>query len=146
MQPLKQIKKPLKNQLKSTKKFIYVPQKDGKFRMYEVDDPGKVSDGFHTFDELYDHRLGLFAALMLSNPEISWISPLHDDGSRIKGWFIAGMNLPTGPITYHLPNQYLEHLNAGKIKYLNRAPEFDGHTSQDVLQRLADWVDELNES
>lgn len=128
------------------KQFIYIPTVNKEVRMIEVPDPGKVSDGYHSFNELYDHRLGLFAALMLSNPDISWMSPLHSDGTKIEGWFVAGMNLPTGQITYHLPMQYLEHLNGGHIKMVNKAPEYDGHKSDQVLERLAAWIDQMNEA
>jgi hypothetical protein len=64
---------------------------------------GNTSDGYHTFNELYEHRIALFIALVLCNPLISWRSKLHDDGTSFEGWFIAGMHLPTGDITYHLP-------------------------------------------
>lgn len=64
---------------------------------------GQVSDGYHTFDELYQHRCMLFCALMFSNPAISWVSSIHHDGTMMADWFIAGMDLPTGRVTYHLP-------------------------------------------
>lgn len=106
-----------------------------------VPDSNLVSDSYHTFGELYNHRLGLFAALMMTNPEISWISKRHHDGSSYPGWFIGGMNLPTGQITYHLPLPFFEHLVRTKISILGEAPEYDGHTPDDVLIRLANWVD-----
>lgn len=98
---------------------------------------GDTSDGYHTFDELYAHRIALFVALMAAYPELSWWSFQHEDGSVMKGWLIAGMDLPTGPITYHLPvgsQQYLNHDN-----YRDKAPKWDGHTAADVVSRLEDW-------
>lgn len=102
-------------------------------------DVGSISDGYHTFDELYAHRCTLFAALMKFNNELSWKSELHFDGSQFEGWFIAGMNLPDGMVTYHLPmNPFWDKLNF--IQTLDNAPEWDGHTSEDVIKRIVSWL------
>jgi hypothetical protein len=98
---------------------------------------GEVSDGFHTFNELYDHRQILFAQLMNSNKELSWKSRKHSDGEMFEGdWFIAGMNLPTGDITYHLEGRFW---HSCQVKELTYAPKWDGHTSKDVVKRLSAW-------
>lgn len=102
--------------------------------------PGEVSDGYHTFDELYDHRCTLFLTLLSVNPEISWISTKHHDGTSWDGWFIAGMNLPNGNVTYHLPAAMWSLACETKAAVLDRAPEWDGHTSADVVKRLQQWV------
>ena len=99
----------------------------------------KVSDGYHTFQELYDHRCHLFIALMRSNPEIAWRANNHSDGTSYENWFIGGMNLPTGQITYHLPIWMWKMLDGKGIKTTNKAPEWDGHTSKDVISRLKEW-------
>ena len=52
---------------------------------------GQTSDGYHTFDELYDHRCLLFC--MISAGIAGWKSRKHHDGSEWEGWFIAGCNL-----------------------------------------------------
>lgn len=101
---------------------------------------GLISDGCHTFDELYVHRNTLFLALMKAMPEISWFSNRHDDGHFIDGWFIAGMNLTTGTVTYHLPaGMWLIACDTG-AKRLERAPKWDGHTSSDVVNRVQTWI------
>lgn len=99
-----------------------------------------VSDGYHTFGELYKHRVALFIALMKAHPDISWIAKEHHDGTGIEGWYIAGMSLPTGDITYHLP--FMSWMTAKRIgcAVLDRAPQWDGHTSEDVYKRLEAWV------
>lgn len=97
---------------------------------------GTISDGYHTFDELYEHRHALFLALMKSRPYGPWISKLHADGSSMDGWFIAGMELRTGPITYHLPMLLWDLAVKTEAKVRERGPEWDGHTSQDVVARL----------
>ena len=56
---------------------------------FDVVDPGKISDGYHTFEELYAHRIMLFICLMKSNKDISWKSRVHGDGTSLDGWFIA---------------------------------------------------------
>lgn len=94
-----------------------------------------LSDGYHTFAELYEHRHALFAALCRSTREYSWKSRLHSDGSSYHGWFIAGINEEKGEqITYHVP---LKHWKAFDVEELDKAPDFDGHTAKDVLRRLA---------
>jgi len=103
----------------------------------ECENPGKISDGFHTFDELYAHRIMLFMCLMKCNKNISWRSRIHNDGSSYEGWFIAGMNLPTGTITYHIADQFWGMLDS--IQTLEKSPEWDGHTSEDVIRRLNNW-------
>lgn len=104
---------------------------------------GQISDGHHTFDELYEHRHALFFALMLSSSgdAETWMSKLHDDGSSFDGWFIAGIGLSTGPITYHLPMRLWDRFVSAGFDVLEKAPKWDGHTSNDVINRLytADW-------
>lgn len=98
---------------------------------------GDVTDGYHTFSELYAHRCALFVALMRSHPEISWRARFHADGTGCEGWWIGGMELPTGTITYHLADA--DWATADGIRTLERAPEWDGHTASGVVQRLRSW-------
>jgi hypothetical protein len=101
---------------------------------------GEVSDGYHTFNELYEHRHALMLALMKCNPERSWISPKHDDGTMMDGWFIVGIDLPDGAITYHLPVGLWSQACDTNAELKHRAPKWDGHTSQDVVKRLHDFL------
>lgn len=103
-------------------------------------DTNQISDGYHTFGELYEHRIALFIALCrclasASGPLV-WKSRRHSDGSAIDGWFVMGISTQVGhQITYHLPeSQWYETAFAEEWIH---APEFDGHTSADVLERLA---------
>lgn len=100
------------------------------------DDTGKISDGYHTFDELYEHRVTLFACLANRNKKNAWKSYFHSDGTSYEGWFIAGMTLPTGQITYHIP---LRDWDRFQVKEFDRALAWDGHTPNDVLERLRKW-------
>jgi hypothetical protein len=92
-------------------------------------------DGYHTFNELYDHRIALFICLLKQNISRAWRSRKHSDGTSFDGWFIAGLNKNKGEqITYHLPEDKWKELFM--IETLEKAPEFDNHTSDDVLRRL----------
>jgi hypothetical protein len=105
--------------------------------MKDIPDEVEISDGYHTFTELYDHRITLFIALCkaLKDKEYIWRSQLHSDGSNIDGWFVLGIrDLPGKQMTYHLPNERWDETNF--VEERKKAPEFDGHTSQDVLERL----------
>lgn len=99
-----------------------------------VTDIGSISDGHHTFDELYQHRYALFAAVSQSHPAVAWRSTLHDDGSMYPGMFIAGIDLPTGLVRYHLPADRWHWF--AHARTLNRAPEWDGQGAQADLHRL----------
>ena len=103
---------------------------------------GQVSDGYHTFDELYAHRVALFLALA-SSLGTGWRSLFHADGSMFEGWFIAGMMLSTGAITYHLPIATWEA--ASFMHTLKYAPAWDGHTPADVVERLMIFAGLLDE-
>lgn len=97
-----------------------------------------ISDGYHTFKELYDHRIEIFIALCREinqhSPFKVWKTRLHSDGSSFEGWFVLGIGYEKGEqITYHLP---LSRWHDCDCVDLERAPEFDGHSSSDVLERL----------
>lgn len=98
-------------------------------------DKGEISDGYHTFNELYEHRHFLFRALCKCYSLTAWKSKKHDDGTSIKGWFIAGIVNPKGKgITYHIPMRLWKNFSMNTT--LHRAPKWDGHTSKGVIKRL----------
>lgn len=112
----------------------------------------QVSDGFHTLDEVYEHRISLFIALCKVQGTFSqfatalspdkrghkvWRSKKHhaDDKPMYEGWFVMGINVEDGKqITYHLPLWRWEETNF--VEELECAPKWDGHTPADVLERL----------
>ena len=96
--------------------------------------PSKVSDGYHTFEELYDHRCLLFIQLIGLLPAFSFASYCHSDETVWEGWFIAGCRLNNGMITYHLPIKFADLIP--NSVWVPKAPEWDGHTSRDVCDRL----------
>ncbi len=101
----------------------------------------QLTDGYHTFDELYQHRYLLYLALTkaLSNDYPVWLAFRHHDGSWFEGYFLVCAELAGEQISYHLPNSVLNMCN--HLPQFDIAPvEFDGHTSQDVLDRLAKYI------
>ena len=96
-------------------------------------EPGQVSDGYHTFDELYEHRCLLFVSLSYWVPGI-FKTRKNDKGEEWQGWFIAGLNTPWGQITYHLPDSMWDMIETDYE--LERNDQYDGHTSKDVAERL----------
>ena len=104
-------------------------------------DVQQLSDGYHTFDELYLHRHMLYLAFLKyhSDHQGGWKSRLHHDGSGYDGWFQVGTELNGKQISYHLPDRLWD--KAWWLKEYDRAPvEWDGHTSNDVLTRLGEWL------
>ncbi len=101
-----------------------------------------ISDGYHTFGELYDHRRALTAALMSSNLDIAWKSKQHhpEDNPMFEGgYFIVGMNLPTGQISYHYKLHHWDDFRL--VQELPHAPKYDGHTPESTISRLLEWAD-----
>ena len=98
------------------------------------DDKSQLSDGHHTFEELYNHRMILTLIICLQNPSLCWKSLYHHDGTMFKDSFIVGFNTPEGNFSYHYDMKYWD---AFKISELPSAPEFDGHTSDDVVRLLS---------
>lgn len=103
---------------------------------------GEIHDGYHSFDELYQHRAVLLACVenLIEHFKIdcieTWKSKHHHDPEfpMYDGMFIVGMETPFGQITYHYDMMYWDMF---KIKELPNAPQYDGHTPDDAVERLA---------
>lgn len=98
---------------------------------------GQISDGYHTFDELYDFRREYNAALVNTHVYPCHKSLRHSDGELCfgGGWFIVMINLPTGQISNHYEVKYWNEFNCEEREC---AEPWDGHTEKDVLARLSD--------
>lgn len=106
---------------------------------------GSTSDGYHTFNELYEFRM-LYNACLFNQWAGIWGNPFkvyksykHADGELCfgGGWFVVVAELPTGQITNHYKNEYW---NLFDIPAVDTAPEWDGHTPGDVAKRLTDYL------
>lgn len=91
----------------------------------------QLSDGYHTFEDLYTQRLFLTAALAKSNPNSCYIALSHKDGSMFDDMFVIVFNTKEGLYSYHY---HLRDLDLFKgIKVLEKELlTYDGHTSSDV--------------
>ena len=100
-----------------------------------VKDIGDVSDGFHTFNGLYEQRMILFAALVKAYKDKAWKSYRHEDGEYCfgGGWFVVGIDTPEGSYTYHYENKYWDMFDCMDLP---RAKHWDGHTEADAETRL----------
>lgn len=94
-----------------------------------------ISDGYHTFEELYDHRNLLWINLWLALPPgcKDWYA------DHYERWDLLVAYLDGNQISYHVPSKF-RYLYDGISPSLNSAYVYDGHTSQDVLERLAKFA------
>jgi len=111
--------------------------KDGEI-IDESDDMGEVSDGYHTFNQLYHQRAVLFATIVNNFKHRSWKSLKHEDGKYCFDsdgeWFIVGIDTPKGSYTYHYETD--KYWNMFDCKVLERGKPWDGHTEEDVTRLL----------
>lgn len=101
-----------------------------------VDDISDLSDGYHTFKQLYYQRMMLFATLVKQNRDKAWKSLRHEDGELCfgGGWFIVGIDTPEGSYTYHCENKYFDLFDCEILDY---GKHWDGHTEKDVIRLLS---------
>jgi len=101
---------------------------------------GMISDGYHTFSELYEFRKVLNALLFNEwarqgkyDVHKSW---KHSDGEPCfgGGWFIVVAAPPSGQISFHYEDK---DWGMFECPIKEKANEYDGHTPQDVLERLS---------
>lgn len=102
-----------------------------------VDD---ISDGYHSFGDLYKHRTYLLALAMIHMP-YAWKARVHEDGTMYDGMFVVGFPTPTGMVTYHCDNEFW---NDFKVPVIPHAPHFDGYSDKDVLDREKAFLDSTN--
>lgn len=100
----------------------------------------EISDGYHTFGELYDHRRALTAALATVMGEVgmvAWRSKEHhpDDNPMFEGgYFIVGIEMPHGTITYHYKLSHWDDF--ASVPELPHAPKWDGAGPPATVDRL----------
>ena len=104
---------------------------------------GKISDGHHTFEELYEFRMIYNAALFNLWAQLGIYkvhkSKKHNDGSPCFGgdWFIVVAELPSGQISNHYR---LKDWSLFNIPARKKAMAYDGHTPRDVAKRIRDLL------
>jgi hypothetical protein len=105
---------------------------------------GDTSDGYHTFNELYEFRkaynVALFNEWAAANKCSVHKSWRHHDGEKCfgGGWFIVVAITPNGQISNHYE---AKDWDLFKVPEVEKAVfEFDGHTGSDVINRLKTYT------
>lgn len=102
----------------------------------EPADKGDISDGYHTFNELYYYRMLYNAAFFNLLPKhLVHKSRRHHDGEECfgGGWFIVMAQLPTGQISNHYE---LKDWDLFQVPEQEKADEWDGHTPKEAAERI----------
>lgn len=134
---------------KSLNDFCRLPEcRDAENQYWEelCKDRGEISDGAHTFNELYEFRKLYNAALFNEWAKAGKYdvhkSLRHNEGEECfgGGWFIVVAMLPTGQISNHYK---IEDWDLFDIPEHNVAKHpYDGHTAHDVTVRLKQLLQE----
>ena len=103
------------------------------------EDMGEVSDGYHTFNQLYHQRAILFATIVNQNKNKAWKSLKHEDDKYCFDsdgkWFIVGIDTPKGSYTYHYETD--KYWDMFDCEVLKCGKHWDGHTEEDVTRLLS---------
>ena len=115
----------------------------------------ELSDGYHTYDELYEFRK-MYNAVLFSEWATQPVGFNIDGSIKSKfdvhkswrhhngemcfggGWFIVSAMLPTGLISNHYKAEDWDLFQVPEVE--KALYEFDGHTPQDVLIRLKSLI------
>ena len=128
-----------KSDYRYDKKSVEYGYIQGAFEQKAIDNElcksGEASDGYHTFNELYDFRREYNAALVNSGVWKAHKSYRHHDGELCfgGGWFIVMIETPFGQISNHYENKYWDEFHCEEKEF---ADEWDGHDGKDVIARL----------
>ena len=103
-----------------------------------------VSDGYHTFGEIYHFRM-LYNAMIANEFAAQGKSDVHksyrhSDGELCFGkenYFVVVMDLPTGQVTNHYRGEYWDIF---RVPERERAAEWDGHTPAEAAERMMEYL------
>lgn len=106
--------------------------------LYSETDRSAISDGYHTFAELYEYRMlyNAHAAEGWAQQGKAVKSWRHSDGEECfgGGWFVVVVDLhPHGQVSNHYPAADWDLFHVPEV---DRAPEWDGHTPAQAAERL----------
>lgn len=99
-------------------------------------DTNDISDGYHTFGQLYFQRMMLFATLVNLFPHLSWKTKRHEEGEECfgGGWFLVTIDTPAGAYGYHYEMKYWDMFNCVE---LDKAKPWDGYSEENVDRLLS---------
>lgn len=127
-------------ELNSIENELYKELAQASILKLESDFRQKISDGYHTFGELYDFRL-VYSALIFNQWAKEGLFDVHksfrhNDGELCFGgnWFIVIAKLPTGYVSHHYKSAFWDYFSIPEFDTCQFA--FDGHTSKDCLITL----------
>jgi hypothetical protein len=101
---------------------------------FDVKEKGEISDGYHTFNELYYHRMVLFSVICNTYKSKAWKSWKHSDDTMFDDYFIVGITTDKGDYSYHY---HKDHWDTFDVKELPTAPVWDGHKPSDILRLVS---------
>jgi len=110
-----------------------------------------VSDGYHTFGELYEHRMILTATICQLIATANTLDSSVIGAKAIRSWkhhpddslifddmFIVVITLDgIGQISYHYNKEFWPAFDMCRTE--DHSPKYDDHTPSDVITRLAQW-------
>lgn len=109
-----------------------------------------ISDGYHTFKELYQQRATLWRFIcsyhfnQFNSKYTVYKCKNHYDGSSYDGMFLSLIIGPDGEqMSFHLDMSLWE--STAGLEFDNSPVEWDGHTPKDVMDRLEKLIVELND-
>lgn len=108
-----------------------------------VDNPDDISDGYHTFGELYEYRklynAAFFNELARRNLYNVHKSTKHSDGKDCfdGGWFIVMADLPTGQVSNHYE---IKDWDLFDCQARETAEPWDGHTPKEAAERIEKYL------
>lgn len=118
---------------------ISLDKRSASLDLSTCDDMGEVSDGYHTFNQLYHQRAILFATIVNNFKSHAWKSLKHEDGKYCFDsngkWFIVGVDTPEGSYTYHYETD--KYWDIFDCEVLECGKHWDGHTEDDVTRLLS---------
>lgn len=131
----------VKSVLKASVDYCYPNHPEPKA---EPGDMGEVSDGYHTFNELYRYRMlynAAFFNLLARGGQVEVCkSRRHSDGEKCFGsddWFIVMAILPTGRVSNHYESKYWDLFD---VPERETAFEYDGHTPNEAADRIEKYL------
>lgn len=111
----------------------------------EIKITGDTSDGYHTFNELYEFRKLYNAGFFNLLPKECRVhkSKKHSDGELCfgGGWFIVTAYLNGKQISNHYE---LKDWDLFQCEEREKADEWDNHTPKDVVERLKEYLNTPN--
>ena len=105
------------------------------------EEKAQITDGYHTFQELYESRKVLNAAMFnqLASDDRKKVqkSMRHSDGELCfgGGWFIVIAMIPSGQISFHYPIADWDLFHEVEAYHVPTI-QYDEHTTEMVLLRL----------